>query len=126
MITKYFLTVNPNLYHEAGMTAKKGKRSVYLHREYTRSREVAGWLNGIGFLQGFIEPSWSFAVGGILNPGLPPHTPYLGIPVVFPPGQRPVSFFVLAKCRFNISFAAAAKLALVCSAAKLSLRFRKC
>ena len=38
------------------------------------------------------HPGWC-TVGGILNPGLPPHTPYLGTPVVFPPGQRPVSFF---------------------------------
>ncbi len=40
-----------------------------------------------------IEPSLLTTVGGILDPGLPPHTPYLGTPVVFPPGQRPVSFF---------------------------------
>ena len=39
-----------------------------------------------------IEPSWPITVDGIMDPGLPPHTPYLGTPVVFPPGQRPVSF----------------------------------
>ena len=76
---------------------------------------------------GSIEPSSLTTPGGIMHPGLPPHTPYLGTPVVFPPGQRPVSFFMrpFCKCKFNISFAAAAKLALVCSAAKLSLRLQK-
>ena len=39
-----------------------------------------------------IEPSLPITVDGIMDPGLPPHTPYLGTPVVFPPGQRPVSF----------------------------------
>ncbi len=39
-----------------------------------------------------IEPSSPITVDGIMDPGLPPHTPYLGTPVVFPPGQRPVSF----------------------------------
>ncbi len=62
-----------------------------------------------------IEPSLPITVDGIMDPGLPPHTPYLGTPVVFPPGQRPVSFCfgVLgsACCKFNMSFAAAAKLA---------------
>ncbi len=42
-----------------------------------------------------IEPSLPITVDGIMDPGLPPHTPYLGTPVVFPPGQRPVSFFVM-------------------------------
>jgi len=42
---------------------------------------------------GSIEPSSLTTPGGIMHPGLPPHTPYLGTPVVFPPGQRPVSFF---------------------------------
>ena len=41
-----------------------------------------------------IEPSLPITVDGIMDPGLPPHTPYLGTPVVFPPGQRPVSFFI--------------------------------
>jgi hypothetical protein len=40
-----------------------------------------------------IEPSLPITVDGIMDPGLPPHTPYLGTPVVFPPGQRPVSFY---------------------------------
>ena len=39
-----------------------------------------------------IEPSSLTTMDGIMDPGLPPHTPYLGTPVVFPPGQRPVSF----------------------------------
>lgn len=39
-----------------------------------------------------IEPSLPITSDGIMDPGLPPHTPYLGTPVVFPPGQRPVSF----------------------------------
>jgi len=39
-----------------------------------------------------IEPSSLTTTDGIMDPGLPPHTPYLGTPVVFPPGQRPVSF----------------------------------
>ena len=43
---------------------------------------------------GSIEPSSLTTPGGIMHPGLPPHTPYLGTPVVFPPGQRPVSFFM--------------------------------
>jgi len=43
---------------------------------------------------GSIEPSSLTTPGGIMHPGLPPHTPYLGTPVVFPPGQRPVSFFL--------------------------------
>ena len=61
-----------------------------------------------------IEPSLPITVDGIMDPGLPPHTPYLGTPVVFPPGQRPVSFFTEGKnCKFNISFAAAAKLMFV-------------
>lgn len=55
-----------------------------------------------------IEPSWPITVDGIMDPGLPPHTPYLGTPVVFPPGQRPVSFcFGAFFCKFNTSFAAA-------------------
>jgi hypothetical protein len=54
-----------------------------------------------------IEPSLPITVDGIMDPGLPPHTPYLGTPVVFPPGQRPVSFcFMWCTCKFNISFAA--------------------
>jgi len=44
---------------------------------------------------GSIEPSSLTTPGGIMHPGLPPHTPYLGTPVVFPPGQRPVSFLFL-------------------------------
>ena len=60
-----------------------------------------------------IEPSLPITVDGIMDPGLPPHTPYLGTPVVFPPGQRPVSFcFGEDLYKFNISFAAAAKLML--------------
>ena len=47
---------------------------------------------------GSIEPSSLTTPGGIMHPGLPPHTPYLGTPVVFPPGQRPVSFFVSKTC----------------------------
>src|SRR6266567_3587118 len=43
---------------------------------------------------GSIEPSSLTTPGGIMHPGLPPHTPYLGTPVVFPPGQRPVSFCI--------------------------------
>ena len=71
---------------------------------------------------GSIEPSSLTTPGGIMHPGLPPHTPYLGTPVVFPPGQRPVSFFMrLSLCKFNIGFAESAKLALVCSKAKPTL-----
>src|SRR6266700_2120725 len=40
-----------------------------------------------------------FTVGSILDPGLPPHTPYLGTPIAFPPGQRSVSFFSLYCCK---------------------------
>jgi len=58
-----------------------------------------------------IEPSLPITVDGIMDPGLPPHTPYLGTPVVFPPGQRPVSFcFGLSCCKCKRSFAATAKL----------------
>src|SRR6266567_3302244 len=72
---------------------------------------------------GSIEPSSLTTPGGIMNPGLPPHTPYLGTPVVFPPGQRPVSFCFGMNCTFNLSFAFAAKYPLVCSKTKLMLRF---
>jgi len=48
---------------------------------------------------GSIEPSSLTTPGGIMHPGLPPHTPYLGTPVVFPPGQRPVSFFIRPFCK---------------------------
>jgi hypothetical protein len=53
-----------------------------------------------------IEPSLPITVDGIMDPGLPPHTPYLGTPVVFPPGQRPVSFFLVLEelsARDNLS-----------------------
>jgi len=41
-----------------------------------------------------IEPTILLTVGGILAQDFP-HTPLnLGLPVVFPPGQRPVSFFI--------------------------------
>ena len=50
-----------------------------------------------------IEPSLPITVDGIMDPGLPPHTPYLGTPVVFPPGQRPVSLFLMTPyCKFKI------------------------
>ena len=42
-----------------------------------------------------IEPTSLLTVGGILTQDFP-HTPLnLGLPVVFPPGQRPVSFYLL-------------------------------
>ena len=54
---------------------------------------------------GSIEPSSLTTPGGIMHPGLPPHTPYLGTPVVFPPGQRPVSFcFWRCKLRMEEMF----------------------
>src|SRR6266516_4827978 len=47
-------------------------------------------------------PLKAVPVGSIQYPGLPPHTPYLGLPVVFPPGQRPVSFSLFGfLCKFN-------------------------
>ena len=73
-----------------------------------------------------IEPSLPITVDGIMDPGLPPHTPYLGTPVVFPPGQRPVSFFAGDHfCKFMISFATAAKITFVCSKAKLMFLFEE-
>src|SRR5713101_6848905 len=51
-----------------------------------------------------IEPSLPITVDGIMDPGLPPHTPYLGTPVVFPPGQRPVSFCFGSALRSSFSY----------------------
>ena len=82
-------------YGDAQNCPKSGPLNVYVYREFTRSRDEAGWLN-VSWHRWpsapLSHPGWG-TIGGILNPGLPPHTPYLGTPVVFPPGQRPVSFF---------------------------------
>ena len=53
-----------------------------------------------------IEPSLPITVDGIMDPGLPPHTPYLGTPVVFPPGQRPVSFCFGEGSKWEVRLAA--------------------
>ena len=42
------------------------------------------WLEARGLLARIVEPSRLFTVDGVLYPGLPPHTPNLGQPVLFP------------------------------------------
>jgi hypothetical protein len=62
--------------------------------------------------------------GSIQYPGLPPHTPYLGLPAVFPPGQRPVSFFPFwLFCKWKESLAESAKLSFRFTTAKHFFRF---
>jgi len=64
-------------------------------------QETVKWQDGsvapdVSNQSSSIEPSWFFSVEGILkNPGLPPHTP-TWVPGAFPPGQRPVSFFLIS------------------------------
>ena len=67
---------------------------------------------------GSIEPSSLTTPGGIMHPGLPPHTPYLGTPVVFPPGQRPVSFFLRHFCNWEKCLAEPANLSFRFTTAK--------
>ncbi len=70
-----------------------------------------------------IEPSWLPTAGGIRTQDFP-HTPLFWVcRSCFPPGLRPVSFCFPSSCKFNISFANMAKYPLVCSEAKLMLRF---
>src|SRR5437016_7045370 len=73
---------------------------------------------------GSIEPSSLTTPGGIMHPGLPPHTPYLGTPVVFPPGQRPVSFLCFGFCcKWKKCLAESANLSFRFTTAKHFFRF---
>src|SRR5947208_12125845 len=83
--------------HETGKKRpqKNEMGRLSLQRVYKKAcgGRMAQCLMTFGVI-GSIEPSSLTTPGGIMHPGLPPHTPYLGTPVVFPPGQRPVSFFL--------------------------------
>lgn len=101
--SSYHISIRVNSHKLITICPKKWIRHVYFHRDYARSHEEAGWLNvlWIAILSSSIEPSRLFMADGVLYPGLPPHTPNLGPPVMFPPEQRPVSFFIFTlRCKW--------------------------
>ena len=75
--------------------AKKEQSSVFLYREYTRSREAAGWLDVLWHVPTIKLHRAILVASGerYSGPGLPQHTPYLGTPVVFPPRTTTGLFF---------------------------------
>ncbi len=95
-ILRMFCVTGPQFLGSLLLYAPKKQVSPFLFIEkHTRSWKAAGWLDVLWHAPFHLAPSSHLSCLPLLNMpslGLPPHTPYLGTPILFPPEHRSVSF----------------------------------
>lgn len=110
-ILRTFYTTGPQLLVGLLSNAPKEQETPFFFIEkHTRSWKAAGWLDVLWHAPFHLAPSSHLSCLPRLNMsslGLPPHTPYLGTPILFPPEHRSVSFFeCLAQKATNLGYSA--------------------